>query len=152
MAPILASVDVSKRVTIVTMYRQSRAESGRCGSMLRSLLVLVALTAPAHANVAKWWGEGARTSEPGGLHDIAIEHEDLRFDMRPVALEGGADVSATYFLDNHGTTTVTTPLVFVAGSRMGDLDVLFDRAPQKSHNLTEQEVAAFPAAWKAPLE
>jgi len=119
--------------------------------MVRCLLVLLALTVPAHANVAKWWGEGTRTSEPGGLKDIAIEREDLRFDMRTVLTFGNATVSATYFLDNRSAATVTAPLVFVAGSGMGDLDVTFDHAPQKSHALGEAEVAAFPAAWKAPL-
>ncbi|NVB78392.1 MAG: hypothetical protein HOV81_08375 [Kofleriaceae bacterium] len=119
--------------------------------MVRSLLVLLALAAPAHANVAKWWGEGTRTSEPGGLREIAIEREDLRFDMRRVPTFGSARVSATYFLDNRGTTTVTGPLVFVAGSGMGNLEVTFDRAPVKSRSLDPAQVAALPAAWQAPL-
>jgi hypothetical protein len=119
--------------------------------MFRGLLVLVALTASAHANTAKWWGEGTQPAEPGGLKDIAIEHEDLRFDMRPVPTDGTASVSATYHLDNRSAETVSTPLVFIAGSGMGDLDVAFDRAPVKSHDLGDAEVARFPAAWSAPV-
>jgi hypothetical protein len=120
--------------------------------MVRCLLVLLVLAGPAHANVSKWWGEGTRTLEPGGLHEIAIEREDLRFDMRPVTTgASGARVSATYFLDNRGTTTVTAPLVFVAGSGMANLDVVFDRARMNSHSLGPSQVAALPAAWKAPL-
>lgn len=119
--------------------------------MVRCLLVVLALAAPAHANVAKWWGEGTRTLEPGGLREIAIEREDLRFDMRPLATGGGARVSATYFLDNRGTMTITAPLVFVAGSGMANLDVAFDRAPMHSRSLDPSQVAALPAAWKAPL-
>ena len=99
--------------------------------MVRTLLVLVVLAGSAHANVGQWWSEGTRTAEPGGLRDIAIEHEDLRFDLRPLAAtdrDTSVRVSATYVLEHRGTAPVTAPLVFVAGSGMGHLDVVFDRA------------------------
>lgn len=114
--------------------------------MVRWLLVLLTLATPAQANVGKWWSEGARTTEPGGLREVVIAHETLRFDLRTV---GRARVSATYALDNRGLAPVSAPLVFVAGTAMRDVDIAFDRARLYGRTLASD--VELPAAWRAPV-
>ena len=118
--------------------------------MIRLVIVLLALAVvPAHANVGKRTSEGTRGSEPTGLHDIAIEHEQLGFDFRPLAAGDNARVSVTYQLDNKSAATVTAALVFVSGSHVEhDVVVTFDRAPVLGDLATQQEL---PPAWKGPV-
>jgi hypothetical protein len=115
-------------------------------------LVAVVLAVPAHANVGRRYDEGSRNVEPLGLKSVAIDHEDLRFDLR--SLERGdrqASVSATYHLENRGADAVSAPLVFVGGGQMTVVDITFDKAPIAGTRLDDAELAALPAAWRAPI-
>jgi hypothetical protein len=121
--------------------------------MPRFLLALVlAFAAPAHANVAQRNFPGTPLAEPGGLRMIAIEREELTFDLRPLAEGGGVLVTATYHLDNRGSA-VTTPLVFVSGASKGggEVDVQLDGVTARGAFATPEEVAALPATWRAPV-
>lgn len=114
-------------------------------------LVLLALAVPAYANVGRGRGEGAHLAEPGGLREIAIEHEDLRFDLRPlVGGDGLARVSATYHLDHRGAAPVAAELVFVGGGPMTSFDVALDGKPLASTDLDDARVAMLPPSWRTP--
>lgn len=119
--------------------------------MLRlSLLCMLAVAATAQANVGRSHFPGSRTTEPGGLREIAIEHEDLRFDLRPIGEQGDAKVSATYHLDNRGTATVTAPLVFVSGAAVaGTIVVTSDGAAIRAESVAKDQ--PLPPAWRPPL-
>jgi hypothetical protein len=115
----------------------------------------IAVTSPAHANVGQRVFEGTRTAEPAGLREIAIEREELTFDLRPLADRGLPQVAATYHLDNRSGTTVKAPLVFVTGVRSVDgFRVIFDGAQLGTDGLpmplTSEQNAALPAAWRPP--
>src|SRR5947208_1158646 len=116
------------------------------------LLALVILSVPAEANVGRRDRPADRNGEPTGLHEIAIEHEELSFDLRPLASDGPAQVSATYQLDNRGAASVRAPLVFVSGISRIDGRVTFDGVPLQGSDapttVTDAEAAALPAAWR----
>jgi hypothetical protein len=120
--------------------------------MVRLVVLIAFLAAPAHANVGSRRGEGAVLSEPGGLREVTIEHEELRFDLRPIT--GGerlARVAATYHLDHRGTTPVTAQLIFVSGGPLHAFQVAFDGVPLESLELSKAQIDALPAAWRAPI-
>jgi hypothetical protein len=121
-----------------------------------SRLVLVtlalALAGPAQANVGRKHFPGTRTIEPTGLREIAIEREELSFDLRPLGEGGDAKISALYHLDNRGAATVTAPLVFVSGAPVhGEGHVTFDRVPVSGDRLSKEQRAALPPSWNAPI-
>jgi hypothetical protein len=96
--------------------------------MTRFVLAILALVLadPAGANVGRTHFPGTRTTEPTGLREIAIEREELSFDLRPLGAHDQAKVSASYHLNNTSVATVTAPLVFVSGASVaGGIDVAF---------------------------
>ena len=120
---------------------------------MRLVLVICALVvaAPAGANVGRKHFPGTRTTEPNGLRDVAIEREELRFDLRQVGEHRYATVSAVYHLNNTSAMTVTAPLVFVSGASVpGGITVTFDRVAVHGESLSNEQVAALPPSWRAP--
>ena len=115
------------------------------------LIVAVSLATLAHANVGRSRFPGTRTTEPTGLRDIAIEREELSFDLRALDRGGDASVSASYHLDNRSTGTVTAPLVFVCGAAIASGDVAFDDVKVAGERLTQDQLAALSPSWTAPL-
>ena len=113
---------------------------------MRALIVVLALTAVASANVGKANFAGTSGTEPHGLRGVAIARELLTIDMRPVDGQHDALVTATYHLVNHGDA-VTADLVFVAGTPSGAARVLLDGAPLAYHEVWRKDV---PASWRAP--
>jgi hypothetical protein len=120
-------------------------------SRLVLVILALALAAPAGANVGRKHFPGTPTTEPNGLREIAIEREELRFDLRPVGAHGEAKVSAIYHLDNKSTAAVIAPLVFVSGASVaGGIDVMFGEVIIHGVHLSNEELAALPPSWKAP--
>lgn len=118
--------------------------------MRLALVLLLAVAAPAFANVSRKDFPGARSSEPRGLREIAIEHEILMFDLRPLAEDGRPKITATYQLDNKGSAAFTAPLVFVSGmTGIGDVEVKFDGASVRTNSISGD--ASFPPAWNPPI-
>jgi hypothetical protein len=73
------------------------------------------LSEDASANVGKPNYGGTLSGDPVGIHGIAIRHEELVLDLRPLAAGRLATISATYHLDNRAGEA-TLDLVFVGGS------------------------------------
>jgi hypothetical protein len=111
------------------------------------LLVLFGRT--AHANVGVPYGGGELTGEPGGIADVAITHEDLAIDMRPLASNGRVAVAATYKLDN-AAAEKHLDLVFASGATgLRDVRVTLDGKPSATRIDKDVEV---PARWLPPGE
>jgi hypothetical protein len=115
------------------------------------MIVAFSLPTPAHANVGRSRFPGTRTAEPMGLRDVAIEREELSFDLRALASGGEASVSASYHLDNRSAGTVTAPLVFVAGASIASGIVSFDGVKVAGEGLNQDQLAALPPSWSAPI-
>src|SRR2546423_13451981 len=98
------------------------------GLRLRFVVLLVGLVLPslAFANVGPpSWG-GQVVAEPTGLKDVAVTHETLTIDLRPLADGKPVFVEAVYQLDQRGTER-TLDLVFASGSeRLTDFQVWLD--------------------------
>ena len=110
-------------------------------------LVIVGVSPGAVANVARssWGADPA--GEPVGIRDIAIQHEELAIDLRPLATEARVAVAATYHLQNRGAEQALD-LVFVSGaSGTRDFLVTLDGQPLTS---VPQVGAVLPASWHAP--
>jgi hypothetical protein len=116
------------------------------------LVLSLASAVTARANVGAPTFPGETSGEPGGLSGIAIAHEDLAFDLRPLAGGAPARVTAIYHLVNRGPER-TEPLVFVSGiDEARDPRIAFDdRALADPHALSATEDAALPASWRPPL-
>lgn len=120
-----------------------------------ALIAVLAFAGTAHANAAQSHFEGDTAAEPNGLRDVAIEHEDLAFDMRGLA-EGGwgphaIPVSAKYRIVNHGAE-VTVPLVFASGSMVAAaFHVELDHQVVPTTTASPEQAGAMPATWNAPL-
>lgn len=124
-------------------------------AFLVALAMIVAVPGDARANVGRARFPGARSAEPTGLRGIAIEREELTFDLRPLADGEPPRVAARYHLVNGGDATVTAPLVFVSGvTGLDDAQVTLDAVPlataELPRPLSADEVAALPAAWSPP--
>ena len=116
-------------------------------------LAIVALASTADANVGRSRFPGTRATEPAGaLREIAIEREELVFDLWPLVDGRSANVSATYHLDNRSAASVTARLVFVSGAHVErGIDVTFDGSRVSGTWLHEDELARLPASWNAPI-
>ena len=62
---------------------------------------------------------GRLIGEPNGLESVAIKHERLTFDLRPLAGAASAQVEALYEIENTGEEC-TVDLVFVSGPMVSD--------------------------------
>jgi hypothetical protein len=111
-----------------------------------ALAVLVAVPA-ASANVGAPTQGGQLAGEPAGIRDIAIAHEDLAIDLRPLVDGNLAQVSATYHLDNRAADQ-TLDLVLASGSgEPVQFRVTLDGAEVPTAAWPD---AALPASWQAP--
>jgi hypothetical protein len=114
--------------------------------------VIVAACWPlaALADAASPWTAGDAIGEPtGAVAHVAITHEDLSFDLRPLADASPVQVHMTYFLRNDGEST-SAPLVFLADHAMTNgstFTVSFDDAPVTA---TATTLTQLPDAWKPP--
>lgn len=115
------------------------------------LLVVVCLLAPgrASANMGRpIWG-GSLTGEPSGIRDIAIQHEALVLDLRPIAVDGPAQIAATYRLENHGPAA-SLSLVFAAGEGgMSDFAITIDGSATGVGDLHRID-NPLPPSWRPP--
>ena len=116
--------------------------------MMRAIVLLLAMVASAEANVGRRDFPGGPAGEPAGLHAIAIEREELTFDLRPLAEGTPVRVTARYHLVNSGEA-VTAPLVFVTGvSDFDNVRVTLDGNAVSSN--PERLSDWLPASWAAP--
>ena len=122
-----------------------------------TIIILVAIlhavvAARARANVGpQWWGGYA--SEPnGGLEDIAIVHETLDLDLRPLAKGQAVGVEATYELHNFSGNK-NLHLVFVAGTdEVSDFVVCLNERPLASQGVPTQLAETFWASRPAAFD
>lgn len=111
------------------------------------MLVLASSIGDVSANMAKPWEGGDRAGDPVGIKDVAITHEELVIDLRPMVDRGGlAKVSATYHLDNGGPDK-PLDLVFAMGSQATAFRVTLDGAEITS---TVPSDAPLPESWQPP--
>jgi hypothetical protein len=91
---------------------------------------------------------GSRLGEPaGGLKDVFIEHETLRFDLRPLADGKPAWVEATYRERNDGAARALELLFVANGLARGTHSVTVDGRPVASK---PGVAGALPPSWRAP--
>lgn len=102
----------------------------------------------AKANMANPARPGDLLSEPwADVANIAIRHEDLRLDLRPLATEPHAHIQATYHLHNPGPAA-TLPLLFVAPS-LESATVILDGTQPIAANPTA--APTIPPNWEPDL-
>src|SRR5262245_1902156 len=78
----------------------------------------------------QWWGD--LTTEPQGVLPVAITHEKLTFDLRPLAEPKPILIEVIYDLYNPGPS-IKLELVFVSGTRdYDDFQVWLDGQPLPS--------------------
>jgi len=124
----------------------------RGAAVLAVLVCALATCFPvaARADAASPWQAGDVIGEPtGAVAYVAITHEDLAFDLRPLADAKPVRVSATYQLRNDSTAT-KAPLVFLADHALtgaSDFTVAFDGSPLRA---TPTTLTRLPDAWKPP--
>ena len=104
----------------------------------------------ASADAAPMWNPGDAIGEPtGAVAKVAITHEDLDFDLRPLATGDPIRVRATYQLRNDAAAT-SASLVFLADHSMTSrpsFGVSFDGAAVSATTTT---LTSLPSAWKPP--
>lgn len=121
---------------------------------LAALLLVALAPGTVFANMANPYNAGDPVGEPSGeLKNIAIEHEALKIDARPLASDAPALVSAIYDVRNDGAATnldlqfVAAALSNGAGSQRSQTSVRMD-----GHGVpaTVGALAALPSSWKPP--
>jgi hypothetical protein len=100
----------------------------------------------------RWWGD--LVAEPRGVKSVAITHEELTIDLRPLATVQPVRVEAVYHLNNPGPS-IKLDLVFVSGvSEVNDFEVRLgdQRLDCKSLPWPEhaEHTGRLPANWKPP--
>jgi hypothetical protein len=99
--------------------------------------LLLPLTACANIG-SKWLGDPV--AEPPGVKDVAITHEDLTIDLRPVAALQPVRVDVVYHVHNPSTTK-KLDLIFVSGTAdVSDFEVRLDDLPVESRRVPWDEV------------
>ncbi|HUY99784.1 MAG TPA: hypothetical protein VMU89_05500 [Thermomicrobiaceae bacterium] len=103
------------------------------------------------ANMANPIQPGQPVGEPSGaLRTVAIEHEALAIDLRPLAQDDPAEVTATYRVRQDGPSE-TVDLLFVAPSLAAPVvpayRVTLDGQPVASRS---GESSTLPASWQPP--
>jgi hypothetical protein len=105
----------------------------------------------ALADAAAPWQPGDAIGEPtGAVAHVAITHEDLSFDLRPLADANPVQVHATYLLRNDAAPS-TALLVFLADHALtttSSFTVTFDGT---SVAATSTTLTRLPDAWKPPI-
>lgn len=118
-----------------------------------TLLLLSVPRAAAWANMAEppepyTVRAGSRVGEPaGGLRDVFIEHEALRFDLRPLAKGRPVWVEAVYRVRNDGPARALDLLFVANGLARGATSVTVDGHPVSA---TPGAAGALPPTWRAP--
>src|SRR5690348_8608778 len=79
-----------------------------------AMLSGVFLPSMAQANMGPPWAGGQLAAEPTGLERVAIAHETLRLDLRPLQDAQPVFVEAIYRVDNQGPQQ-KLDLVFATG-------------------------------------
>lgn len=121
---------------------------------LAALLLVAAAPGAAFANMANPYNAGDPVGEPfGQLKNIAIEHEALKIDARPLANDAPALVSATYDVRNDGAATnldlqfVATALSNETARQKAQTGVQFDG---QGVPVSVGSLATLPPSWKPP--
>lgn len=114
-----------------------------------TVLVLALVPAVASGNIAAPWRSGQPVGEPAGLRTVRIERETLILDLRPLSAGTSAVVEATYQLYNQGDT-LTTDLVFVSGSLIGDQAGVWLDEQAVPHD--REAKPALPPSWQPPRQ
>lgn len=118
--------------------------------VLPLVLVMAFFGAPltAWANMAAPWMPGDRVGEPsGGLETVAIEHESLTIDLRPLVSDEPARVVATYAVRNDGPEK-RLALEFVAAALAAHgTGVWLDGQPVK---VSAGTAGRLPQSWQPP--
>jgi hypothetical protein len=126
-------------------WRTQRLFLGGLGLALALLLAPVT----AWANLARPSSGGQVVAEPVGIKDVEITRESLTIDLRPLALNGLAQVEAIYYLHNRGAEK-TLDLLFASGSAgVADFRVWLG---EKSVASKPAAGAPLPPSWRAPKE
>jgi hypothetical protein len=98
------------------------------------------------------WGD--IVTEPWGLKDIAIVHEQLTIDLRPLADADPVRVEVTYYFFNTGKAK-KLGLLFVSGEAgVSDFEASLDGKSIATRTLSKEELqqhwSRFPAGWAPP--
>lgn len=112
------------------------------------LLGVLFMPATASANMANPRQPGDPLGEPtGGLESVTIEHETLLIDLRPLADDDPAAVSATYNVRNDGSGRVLHLEFIATGLVEKGAGVWLDNQPVPADLST---AGALPASWQPP--
>jgi hypothetical protein len=137
--------DMTARVLRLRARRPDLAKVRGAAIALGALIALAPLA--AMANVRPRSSGGQLAGEPVGITDIAILHEHLMIDLRPLANAGQVGVAATYHLDNRAGAK-HLDLVFASGSdTLSAFRVTLDGQPIAS---ALRPGATLPASWQDP--
>lgn len=122
--------------------------AARSTLLVTSTVAVLMSSRAAFANMAAPFSRGEVRAEPAGIADVAILHEDLFIDLRP--LSGGnrlVAVSATYRLDNRAGDK-HLDLVFASGARdLTNIRVTLDGATVPTRS---RRGVATPRTWDPP--
>jgi hypothetical protein len=120
-----------------------------CAAVLGALFLIPA----ARANFApRFWGDV--NTEPWGLKEVAIVHEQLTIDLRPLAALEPAYVEVAYDLSNAGASK-RLDLLFVSGEAgVHDFEAHLGNEPVPARLLPREELRRhldrFPRDWAPP--
>jgi hypothetical protein len=104
----------------------------------------------ASADAAPFWNPGDAIGEPtGAVAKVAITHEDLDFDLLPLASGGSIRVAATYQLRNDAAAT-SASLVFLADHALTSRTSFAVRFDGTAVSATPMTLTILPSAWKPP--
>ena len=118
-----------------------------------SLIALMLIPA-ARANIGpRWWGDVV--TEPWGLKEIAIVHEQLTIDLRPLLNADPIYVEVTYYLFNTGNAK-KLGLLFVSGEAgVSEFEASLNGQAVAAQVLSRLEArrhwARFPDGWQPPI-
>lgn len=133
------------------MTRPARLRAS--ATLATAALLLAVPRAAAWANMAAppepyTVHNGSRIGEPAGaLRDVFIEHETLRFDLRPLEKGRPVWVEAAYRVRNDGPARALDLLFVANGLARGATSVTVDGRPVAS---TPGAAGALPPSWRAP--
>jgi hypothetical protein len=120
-----------------------------CAAGLVGLILIPA----ARANIGpRWWGDV--NTEPWGLKEVAIVHEQLTIDLRPLAALQPAYVEVAYDLNNRGVSK-KLDLLFVSGEvGVRDFEARLGNEPVPARLLARDKLHRhwdrFPHNWHPP--
>jgi hypothetical protein len=115
--------------------------------------MIVALTPATFANFAPRF-MGTVTSEAWGVKEIAITHETLTIDLRPLLTADPAGIEVRYELNNSGNAK-QLELLFLSGEQhMSEFEAFINDKPVETHILSEKQSADLwsraPKNWRVP--